>query len=165
MTAFVVACFIGGRSLIINQESAPLTIVAAKEVSTAEHQAKRPVTAMMLVTNNKVITPVDSTVVDSAAIAKKPKSKMSRPGILSARSNIKSGSDATLVEPIAIIAKKEETSVSIAEVTPDEAEIKKVETDKKDFVQQTTSINSEVRQEEKKKGLFKKIFGKKKKED
>ena len=57
------------------------------------------------------------------------------------------------------------SDLNFVDPTPDEAEIKKVETDKKDFVQQTTSINSEVRQEEKKKGLFKKIFGKKKKED
>ncbi|MGZ8538935.1 MAG: hypothetical protein ACXWV9_11760 [Flavisolibacter sp.] len=167
VTAFVVACFFGGRSLIVNQQSAPPTIVAAKEVSTTEYQAKTllpATTAITLVTNNEVIETVDSKIVDSAAITKKTKPKTLRPNS-SIQSKIKSGSAEKLIEPIAAITKKEENSVSIPEVIPSEEETKKAETEKKDLAQQTVSINSEAQAEEKKKGLFKKIFGKKKKEE
>ena len=39
------------------------------------------------------------------------------------------------------------------------------ETEKKELVQQENKDNSELKHEEKKKGLFKKIFGKKKKDE
>ena len=166
VTAFVVACFFGGRSLIINQKSAPVTIVAAKEISTTEHLAKRPVPAaatMMMAANNEVApAQADSIAVDSTTIVKKPKTKISKPVISSAQFNRNDGSKATLVEPVATISKKDESTVSTPEVTPDESE--KQESEKKDIVQKTTSINSADQPEEKKKGLFKKIFGKKKKD-
>lgn len=163
VTAFVIACFFGGRSLIINQQNTTPTIVAAKEVSTSEHTAKRTLPApasMIMVSNNEIAIPADSTKIDSSAIVQKPKVKISRP--VSNKANNKTGLDVVPVEPIAVNTKKETESVS--ESNLDETEIKKIEVEeKKDPV--TTASNTEALPVEKKKGLFKKIFGKKKKDE
>lgn len=163
VTALVAVCIIGGRSLFANESSTPVPRVAAKVVSTDEHAAKvQPVTSLMMVDNNQQIAAVDT-----VAKARKSRTKISNTDASLTDANINSVATAP-AQPLTAETNKEAEIIQPAPVVKlpvDDATKKSEVTEKKEVDKQSPKEEKEVKPEEKKKGLFKKIFGKKKRDE
>ena len=162
VTAFVVACVIGGRTFFL-QNSKTQSKIAARAVSIDEHTAKKqPATVPLTITfDSTQIKPQVDTIV--AAIKPKPKSIKANNQVIVAAMNEETNKISEILPPV-----KEDLTTSTQSVTKSVGEELKDDNSKADgtkdqVTQESTATPAQP--EEKKKGFLKGLFKKKKKNE